>query len=60
MQLGAVPKAGDVSICIRCGTANVFTDSLGNIRRATAEELKQFQQNIFILGIQRLIRAEHN
>lgn len=38
-EIQRAPLAGDVSICLECAAVNIYTDSAGNLRRPTAEEL---------------------
>ena len=38
------PKPGDVSICLRCGATNVFTDEVGHVRKCTDEDIKRFEK----------------
>lgn len=41
LQGGRLPKAGDVSVCLNCSAANVFTDAL-TVRAATPAEESTF------------------
>lgn len=52
----AVPKAGDVSICLSCGELAVFTKDL-TLRPPTEEESKRFNSDERIIRTQR-IRAD--
>lgn len=49
------PKAGDISLCMRCGSAAVFTRSLA-LRRPKPRELNEIMRDSDIQQAQRYIR----
>jgi hypothetical protein len=54
----AVPKPGDVSLCIRCGALAVF-DETRRLRRPTGEEAIQFSMDHRVIQGQILIRGRN-
>jgi hypothetical protein len=53
---GAPPKTGDISLCIRCGCAGIFTDK-GALRKPTGEEMLQLATNKTVIQGQIFIAA---
>jgi hypothetical protein len=50
------PKPGDVSLCVRCGCAGVFTDK-GALRKPTWEEMLELTANKAVTEGQIFIRS---
>jgi hypothetical protein len=39
------PKAGDISICIKCAQVSIFLDSTGRLRKADAKDIRELMNN---------------
>jgi hypothetical protein len=57
-SLRPAPRAGDVTVCIHCASANVFMEG-GIIRRATEGEREAFSRNPEVQTVVSTIRAMH-
>jgi hypothetical protein len=53
----ASPKPGDVSICMLCANVSLYVDDLGNVRKATPEEVKELEANPTVAKTQLAIRT---